>query len=96
VRAELGSLSGVEAALEEGAEDGRLDAGPVQGGGARQGRQIVGRERERRRVGEEAAVEVGDVVGAKAAARGHSGEQQAQTRGEVGRPGARALDERGE
>ena len=61
---------GVEAALEQGAEDGRVDGAPVHlGGGAVQGGQIGGQQRRHIDSLEQAAVEPGNVVVAVFAAR---------------------------
>ena len=59
VGAELGALGGVQAALEEGAEDGGLDAGPVEGGGVGEESRPSAVEVEHGGVVEQAAVEVG-------------------------------------
>jgi len=96
VRPELRAFGRVEAALEESTEDGRFNARPIEGGRARQGRQVVAHERGHGCIGEKTAIEMGDVVCPEGAARGHGREQQAQARGEVNRPDAGAFDEGGE
>ena len=70
MRADHGALGGVKRALEEGAEDGGLDVGPVVLGGGVEDAEVSVIERDEVVVGaEEIAVEVGDHIDAKEAAR---------------------------
>ncbi len=78
MRAQLRTFVGVEAALEQGAEDGRLDGGPVQGGDIRQHVQPFAREIEHGVVIEQPAIEECHLVEAEPAALGHRAEQGAQ------------------
>ena len=64
----MGAFGGVEGALEEGAEDGGFDVGPVVLGGGVEDAEVGEVEFDGGGIGEEAAVEVGDVVGAEEAA----------------------------
>ena len=69
-----------ERVLEEGAEDFRVDVGPVEGGGVAEQVEFVGVEFDAGGLGEEAAVEVGDALEAAAgglARRVHGREQAA-------------------
>jgi len=75
VGAELGALVGVEAALEEGAEDRGVDGAPVEARGGEEAADLVLGEREDALGGEEVAVEAADDVGAEVAAAGHGGEE---------------------
>ena len=76
VRAELRALAGVEAALEERAEDRRLDLRPVEPGDAVDERDLLVGQRQHRGAVEEAAVEPLDALRAEEAALlGHLREQ---------------------
>ena len=85
VRAELGALAGIEAALEQRSEDRRVDLRPVQVR-CRQHRLDVG-PLQRQRVGvvEEPAVEPGHRLEADPAAEGHHPEELAGEFAELGR-----------
>ena len=97
VGAELSALVGVEAALEEGAEDGGLNLGPVEVGGVGDDGEVVFVEREDLGAVEEAAVEPLDAVGAEPAVLvGHGAEECGEAGGEVGGFVAGAGDEFGE
>ncbi len=78
VGAELRALGGVEAALEEGAKDGGLDARPIEPADARQRAHTGAVELQRLRVVEEVPVEVADAVDAEPAARAHGREELLQ------------------
>ena len=67
VGAQLGPAPGVQAALEEGPEDGRLDLRPVELRDAPDDVHLGRRERDRRRAVEQAAVEPLDALGAEVA-----------------------------
>ena len=68
VGTELGPLVGVEAALEQRPEDGRLDERPVEAAGLQQRGDLVAGELQDIGVGEQAAVEPVDAVDAEVAA----------------------------
>ena len=57
---ELLALAGIEGALKKGAEDGRLDGGPIGLGGVDEQGDLIRAEREGGGVFKEAAIEVGD------------------------------------
>lgn len=85
VRAELAALVRVEAALEQGAEDGGVDVGPIERGGALDDGDVVRLQGQRGRVIEQAAVEPGHLVIADAPALvRHRGEELARERGGLG------------
>lgn len=84
VGAKLCPLARVQAALEQRAEDRRLHAGPVEHAGALQCREILGRKRQHRVVGEEAAIEVRNLPDAEAAARRHRRKQLAELAAKIG------------
>ena len=86
--AELAAFGGVEAAFEQGAEDGGVDLGPVEFGGREQGVDVGFFERQGGVVVEEAAVEPGHALEADAAAGAHGGEERGRIGGEVGGGGA--------
>ena len=75
VRAQLAALGGVEAALEQGAEDGNVDGAPVHLRRVAQFGNGGGFQRGHVNVLEQAAVEPGDVVGTKRPACAHGLEQ---------------------
>jgi hypothetical protein len=85
VGADLRALGGVKRALEEGAEDGRLDAAPVVGVNLDQDLDFVGAKLDRVGVVEQAAVEVQDGVDAEVAAAGHGGKEPGEHVVEPGR-----------
>lgn len=61
VCSEFVAVAGVKGALEEGAEDGGFDLGPILGSGMEEEGDLFAVEGEGRRVLEEAAVEVRDL-----------------------------------
>jgi len=67
VRADHGALGLVERALEQGAEDDGFDVGPIVLRGSKQDAEVSVVERNCPIVGEEAAVEKGDIVGTEEA-----------------------------
>ena len=96
VRAELGTLGGVERALEERAHDARLDKLPV--GLTRIGElaQFLPGELKDGEILEEVAVEMANPVFAERAAGGHDGEETFERDGEVVRVVEAALEQVGE
>ena len=94
--AELGALGRVEAALEEGAEDGRLDRFPVELRRCRQGVNGFQRQVLNRNHIEERAIEVFDVFAEELAAAVHFVEEIMQMPLEDFRFAARLLDDIGE
>jgi hypothetical protein len=70
VCAELAALGGIEAALEEGAEDGGIDGRPIELGGGDDVADFIGGKFENPGVLKESAVEVGDGFQAEVAAGG--------------------------
>ncbi len=89
---QLGALVGVQAALEEGAEDGRLDIGPVELGGVADHPDLVGPQLDGGGRIEEAAIEPVDPVGPEGAALGgHHREEAREARVEGGRVGVQVL-----
>ena len=96
--AELSALGRVESALEEGAEDGGLDLGPVEVGGVGDGAQLVAGEAEGGVVVEESAVEPFDALGAEESAGfavGHQPEESGESAGELGGVVLAGLDQVG-
>ena len=75
MRADLRALVGIEEALEQSAEDRRVDQAPVEARGGEQQADLDVFERERRAAVEQAAVELGDVLEIEVAAVLHVGEQ---------------------
>ena len=73
--ADLRALVGIEKALEQRAEDRRVDEAPVEAGGGEQEADLAVVERQRRAAVEQAAVELGDVLEIEIAAVLHVGEQ---------------------
>ena len=73
--ADLRALGGVEDAFEQRAEDGGFDVAPVQAVDDLEGLDFFQREVDDVGVGEQAAVEVEDVIGAEVAAVGHRVEE---------------------
>ena len=71
VRAKLGALGGVQAALEQGAEDGGLDRAPIQPGGCGDAGDFIGGQVGDGGAVEKIAVEVADGFEAEFAALGH-------------------------
>ena len=75
VGAELGPAAGIERALEEGAEDGRLDRGPIEPGGLGEGGELGRCELEGLDRAEEAAVDAGNLLVVDVAARFHGAQE---------------------
>ena len=73
--ADLRALVGIEEALEQRAEDRRVDQAPVEARGGEQEADLGVFEPERRAAVEQAAVELGDVLEIEVAAVLHVGEQ---------------------
>jgi hypothetical protein len=84
VRAELGTLGGLEGAFEERAHDAGLDTAPIGLGGGRELADFLGEKFEDGGVFEEVAVEVADGMRAVEPAGGHRAEEGFEGRGEVG------------
>jgi hypothetical protein len=83
VRSELGTLAGVQAALKEGSEDGRLHVGPVQRGGGAERAHIGGGQLENGIVAKKSPVEMVNLMRAKDVSRGcHGCKELAQHTGE--------------
>ena len=82
MRAELRTLGRVEAALEEGAEDGGIDGAPVERRDGGKPFDVVGGEAGDGVVVEEAAVEVADGLETEIAAGGHRLEERGQASAE--------------
>ena len=83
VGAERGANPGVEAALEQGAEDRGFDGAPVHFAGGMQGVDFAGGELDQLDAGEEAAVEPGDVFEQEIAAGLHGAEEFAERGAEL-------------
>lgn len=94
--AQLGALAGVQAALEERAEDGGFDVGPIQPADATQNLQAVAVQLQHGVVLEQPAVEMLDLIGPEPAAGGHGPEQRAELLREARRLLARLLGQAGE
>ena len=71
MRAELRALGRVQAALEQRAQDRRVDLAPIEGGGLQRRLDLFPRQRQGVIAVEEAAVEPGDGFETDAAACGH-------------------------
>ncbi len=97
VGAQLGALVGVEAALEQGAEDRGLDERPVEPPDLDQGADLGRRELQDLVGVEQPAVEPADLLGAEhPAAVAHPGEQLAQRAREQVRPRLRRVGQAGQ
>ena len=94
--AELGALAGVQAALEQGPENGRLDGRPVQVADVDQDVHTLAVQLQDPVVVEQAAVEMADLLGAEPAADRHSLEELAELGDKGLGLGAGVLDHAGE
>jgi len=92
---DLGSLTRVERALEQRAEDRGLHAGPVVLVDGHENVDFLGREGDDLGILEQAAVEAEDRVGAEIAPLGHGGKEVLQPLGELRRVALGALDDAG-
>ena len=96
VRAELRAFAWVEPALEQRAEDRRIDLRPVEVRSRQYRLEVSGLQRERRTIVEQSAVEPGDRLEADPAAGGHHSEELGGQLGELRRGAPRLSQHPGE